>query len=354
MKLFRCRRSGDENGAALVNAARIDVPAATLEALMDAAAAVLAADSLQETFGRIARRLGELVPYDDLVLYEVDPAQAALRAVFADGAWVEEVMAESFPIGEGITGRTLRQGATANIARTDLDPDSAPVPGTPEEPEALVCVPLLVEERTIGALNLYRNGDDVAFSAREAEVIERFAAMAALAFNSARQRELLAAQARTDELTGLLNQRACHERLGEEVARADRTGNPLSVVLFDLDHFKQINDTYGHAAGDRALRAVGERLRATVRADDTVARFGGEEFALIVAGAGPAQALEAAERTRAAIAEAPVDPGRLSASAGVATYGRDGDNAQDLLEAADRALYRAKRAGRDRTCQAGE
>ena len=166
VKLFRCRRPRDENGAALVNAARVDVPAATLEALMDAAAAVLAADSLQETFDRIARRLGELVPYDDLVLYEVDPDQAALRAVFADGNWVEEVMAESFPIGEGITGRTLRLGATANIARTDLDSDSAPVPGTPEEPEALVCVPLLVEERTIGALNVYRNGDDVAFSAR--------------------------------------------------------------------------------------------------------------------------------------------------------------------------------------------
>ncbi len=319
---------------------------------MDAAAAVLAADSLEDTFGRITRQLGALVPYDDLVIYEVDRSGSTIRAVFADGSWVEEVMAESFSIDEGITGRTLRERRTLNIPRTDLDPSSETVSGTTDEPEALVCVPLVVEGRTIAALNVYRSGDDVAFSVQEAQVIERFAAMAALAFNSARHREMLRVQARTDGLTGLLNRRAYQERFAEELERALLSGRSLSVVLLDLDHFKAINDTRGHTEGDRALQAVGEQLRAAVRADDTVARLGGEEFILIMPGASTEQATEAAERMRGAVAEVAVGDRRLSASAGVATFPADGSTVERLLEVADAALYRAKRGGRDRTCTA--
>ena len=333
---------------------RVDVPAATLEALMDAAAAVLAADSLEETFGRMTGQLGALVPYDDLVVYEVDPSRTTVKPVYADGAWVEEVMAERFSIEEGITGRALRECKTTNVPRTDRDPDASHVAGTVEEPEALVCVPLIVEGETIGALNVYRTGGDVAFSARDAEVIERFGAMAALAFSSARQRELLRTQARTDPLTDLLNRRAYYERLAEELARAKRTESPLSVVLLDIDRFKPINDTYGHAEGDRVLRAVGESLRRTVRIDETVSRFGGEEFALIVAGAQPDQAVEAADRARVAIAKVTVRGNALSASAGVATWPAHGSTPDELLEAADKALYKAKHAGRDRTCAADD
>jgi hypothetical protein len=98
---------------------RVDVPAATLEALMDAAAAVLSADSLDETFGRITARLRELVPFDDLVIYEVDPTQTRLGAVFADGRWIDEVMAETFGIDEGLTGHTIRQGETVEGGSRD-------------------------------------------------------------------------------------------------------------------------------------------------------------------------------------------------------------------------------------------
>jgi diguanylate cyclase (GGDEF)-like protein len=331
---------------------RVDVPAATLEALMDAAAAVLAADSLDETFGRITGRLGELIPFDDLVVYEVDPSRTRLGAVFADGRWIDEVMAESFGIDEGLTGHTIAEGTTSNVARSDLHPASKVVPGTDQEPEALVCVPMIVEGEIIGALNVYRSGEDVAFSPQEARVIERFGAMAALAFNSARQRERLRAQARTDSLTGMLNRRAFFERITEELARGERTGTPVSVVLLDIDHFKPVNDEYGHAEGDHALQAIAARLHATVRADETVARYGGEEFALIAARADSAQAVEVAERARAAIAEVAVKGRALSASAGVATWPADADNADRLLEAADRALYAAKRSGRGRTCVA--
>jgi diguanylate cyclase (GGDEF)-like protein len=322
-----------------------------LEALMEATAAVLAADSLEDTFGRIASHLRILVPHDDLVVYEVIESGRKLRPVFARGKWADEVMAdEPFPIEEGITGAVVRDRRTSNVPRTDQHPLAQRVAGTELEPEALVAVPLLVEDRAVGALNVYRLGEDVAFSPAEAEVIERFAAMAALAFNSARQRETLRTQARTDGLTGLLNHRACHERLADEVRRAIEARRRLSVVVLDLDRFKAINDTYGHAEGDRTLRAVAEGLRASVRADDAVARLGGEEFALILPGAGPVQAMEAAERAREAVASVEVAGEPMTASAGVATCPDDSRTPGHLLELADAALYRAKHAGRDRAC----
>ena len=177
--------------------------------------------------------------------------------------------------------------------------------------------------------------------------MERFATMAALAFDSARQRDTLREQARTDGLTGLLNHRACHETLSDELAGATQAGQPLGVVVLDLDHFKSINDVYGHAEGDKVLKEVAARLRAAVRTGDTVARLGGEEFALILPGVDGDGAAEAAERARAAIAAVEVSSATLTCSAGVATFPEDAQEAARLLELADGALYLAKRSGRD-------
>ena len=148
-----------------------------------------------------------------------------------------------------------------------------------------------------------------------------------------------------DGLTGLLNHRACHERLRAALAG----GGPVAVVLIDLDHFKVINDTLGHAEGDRVLAASAERLRTVVRAGDVVGRMGGEEFVLILPGADAEAAEDCAERARAAIAELTVRGLPLGASAGVAAAPADGNEAAVLLENADAALYWAKRSGRGQT-----
>ena len=169
--------------------------------------------------------------------------------------------------------------------------------------------------------------------------------MAALAYDSARQRETLRDQVQRDALTGLLNHRASHERLRASLDQRDA----VAVVLLDLDHFKVINDTLGHAEGDRVLRACAERLRSVVRADDVVGRMGGEEFVIILPGADAEAAEDCAERARAAIAELTVRGRPLAASAGVAASPVDGDEAAVLLENADSALYFAKRSGRGRT-----
>src|SRR5215216_6389411 len=323
--------------------------ASALEALVDAAAGILAADSLSDTLGRIAHHLGELLDYDELSVYEVDRAAGMLVPVFALGAYADEVMADSFPITNGVTGWVVSNRRTRNVARADEDPLVAVVQGTEMEPESFVSVPLLVEDRVVAALNVYRIGLDKSFSDAEVAQVERFATMAALAFDSARQRDTLREQARTDGLTGLLNHRACHERLGDEVARAGALDRPLAVVVLDLDHFKMVNDAYGHAEGDKVLVAVAERLRSVVREDDHVARLGGEEFALILPGVDGALAAEAAERARAAIADVRVGGRALSCSAGVSAYPDDAGEAARLLELADGALYWAKRSGRDQS-----
>jgi diguanylate cyclase (GGDEF)-like protein len=352
--MWRLANSADrlrpEGRADKEEGSRAGASAAVLEALLDAAAAVLAADSLEDTLRRMALQLKALVPYDDLAVYELVDGGRTLSPAFAAGRWADEVMAESFSHEVGITGQVVRERVTRNVPRVDLDPAGEMVAGTAHEPEALVCVPLLVEHRAIGALNVYRLGEQAGFSATEAAVVERFAVMAALAFDAARQREVLRAQARTDGLTGLLNQHACRERLELELAGAQAAGRPLGVVAIDLDHFKSINDTYGHAEGDRMLQAVAKRLSSVVRATDVPARLGGEEFALILPGAGPAHSLESAERARSAIAEITIRGRALTASAGIATSPENSQDAGELLELADVALYAAKRAGRNR-CQ---
>ena len=167
--------------------------------------------------------------------------------------------------------------------------------------------------------------------------------------------------ANTDPLTGVHNRRFFHEILSRESERANRHHQPLSLIIMDIDHFKVINDTFGHPAGDQVLREIGRISRESIRTIDTVCRYGGEEFAIIL----PQTELEAAsliaERLRTSIAEFPFPVGeggsplKVTASLGVASRHGSGylsKQGTELIQAADRALYAAKDSGRNRTCSA--
>ncbi|HEY5947988.1 MAG TPA: diguanylate cyclase, partial [Kofleriaceae bacterium] len=169
----------------------------------------------------------------------------------------------------------------------------------------------------------------------------------------------LAQLAVTDGLTGLYNHRHLHERLSLEVERSQRSGLPLSLLMLDVDHFKQFNDTFGHPAGDEVLRQLARVLNDTRRANDVVARYGGEEFAVILVDTAKFTAAKVAERVRERIAghdfsDAAQRAGKISVSIGVATFPDDGSDAEGLVRAADTALYAAKRAGRNRVVLATE
>ena len=160
-----------------------------------------------------------------------------------------------------------------------------------------------------------------------------------------------------DPLTGLHNRRHLDERLRAELAYASRHDSPLSLLVLDIDHFKKINDTLGHAAGDAALRGLGERLHRSVRTEDVVARFGGEEFAVIARGIMAAGALLLAERMRETIAKLriPFEATTISFTVSIGIVTRDAkrpfDNVDELFKAADAALYKAKQSGRNRCVQ---
>jgi diguanylate cyclase (GGDEF)-like protein/PAS domain S-box-containing protein len=157
-----------------------------------------------------------------------------------------------------------------------------------------------------------------------------------------------------DPLTGLLNHRIFHEQLQGEVARARRHHRPMSVALLDLDHFKHVNDRYGHPAGDQVLRQVAARLTGLIREGEYLARVGGEEFAMILPETSAGGAYVAAERARRIVAATPFENvGHLTLSAGVCELG-DGGDAKQVYAQADRALYWAKAQGRNRTCRLTE
>ncbi len=169
----------------------------------------------------------------------------------------------------------------------------------------------------------------------------------------------LAQLAVTDGLTNLYNHRHFHERLTLEVERSQRSGLPLSLLMLDVDHFKQFNDTFGHPSGDEVLRQLARVLSDTRRANDVVARYGGEEFAVILVDTPKFTAAKVAERVRERVhahdfSDAAPRAGKLSVSIGVATFPDDGSDAEALVRAADTALYAGKRAGRNRVVLATE
>lgn len=164
--------------------------------------------------------------------------------------------------------------------------------------------------------------------------------------------------AQFDSLTGLYNRGTFLEQFTREVSRCARGGPAFSLAIFDLDRFKQLNDRYGHPAGDRVLKALAEVLRASIRKHDTVGRYGGEEFALLMPGTGKDTAARVAERVRRELeVRGVIVEGKridVTISGGIATYGVDGDDWDTLLSAADSALYEAKDAGRNRIFMANK
>jgi diguanylate cyclase (GGDEF)-like protein len=242
----------------------------------------------------------------------------------------------------------LREG-TVVIDELASAPGLADLALDPDLPLGSMCAaPLVFRDRLYGVLTALAYGSNV-FLPGDNAALSAYAAHAAIALFNARLVERLERQAAEDPLTGLANQRAFQRACEAEFSRAQREGGPVSIIALDLDHFKEINDLHGHPYGDDVLRGVADALRASVRPHDTVARLGGEEFAILLPGADADAAYEVAERVRTAIRQVPVEGRRLSSSGGVASDSSPGMRPAQLLQRADRALYDAKRRGRGQT-----
>ncbi|MFL5757914.1 MAG: GGDEF domain-containing protein, partial [Chloroflexota bacterium] len=215
-----------------------------------------------------------------------------------------------------------------------------------------IAAPLIADGRVLGAIVLSRRLG-IWPSATE-RILDQAAVEASAALSRATSHRTAEAQASTDALTGLPNRRYFDEYVGL-MARRRRAGDAAGVLMVDIDKFKVLNDTHGHAVGDEVLRAVAAAIVGAVREDDVPARFGGEEFVVLLRNPEPTVAVEVGERIRAAVRGLDLrhhGVAAVSVSVGVAVDdGQDG-SIEELIETADRALYRAKRAGRDRVVAA--
>ena len=240
--------------------------------------------------------------------------------------------------GGGGDERQVARGATAAASATDASASSKPGKSDKQEGGTTVL------ERFI---NVIPTGVKIALAVLAA----LFLIAAATAARSRRQLATARQRAVTDGLTGVPNRRHVDEVIERLLADSRRTRRPLSAILFDLDRFKAINDNHGHAVGDQVLRATADAVRELLRGGDHVARFGGEEFVVLLPETSGADALLVAEKMRTAIAGIELDAlegGFFTASFGVAAYPDDGASSDELFSAADEALYRAKEGGRNR------
>jgi len=220
-----------------------------------------------------------------------------------------------------------------------------------------LCIPILAQGEALGILHFQATDEFPTLADAELSLKTTFAGQVGLSVANIRLREALRTQSIKDPLTGLYNRRYLTEMLDREIRRAVRAEQSLGILMLDLDHFKKFNDTYGHDAGDTILRETAAFLSKSIRIEDIVCRFGGEEFVVILPTADLNAAHARAERIRSKLRELTVlhqgqSLGMITVSVGVSALPEHGTSAKELLEAADAALYRAKREGRDRVVNA--
>lgn len=327
-------------------------------ALSSAALALQAEHDPQRILAVIAEQLSLVVPVDDLTIYEADHANHRFTPAFATGDQVREIMAQGFSLSVGMNGWAFALGIPQNLANAGAHPAALTIPNTPFEHESLLLIPLVAGDHKLGMLNCRRMGLNQ-FTDEDLEAATLFGHTAAAAWHNAQLYQELARRAMTDGLTGLFNSRWLREAGEREIADCRRRGTALSIVLLDLDHFKAINDTGGHAAGDIVLQRVADELRRTTRAGDAAVRLGGEEFVLVLRDSDGAGATRVAAQLRRALAKVPIPAActgitEITASIGIASFPQHGDVLADLVRAADVAMYGAKRDGRDRVTLARE
>lgn len=283
------------------------------------------------------------------VLYLITPSGQDLEPRVAVG---HEPPGEPIRMGEGIAGRAAetQRPLLVEPRGEGVDPAS---PVEPPAPTALA-VPLVRGERTIGVLALYGRNVPQPFAVEDLDTLGSFAAQASVAIENVLLHQEAQRLSITDGLTGVWNRRYLSLILTKEIDRAQRFDRPLSVLMVDIDHFKRVNDDHGHLRGDEVLVELTRRMMRTLRGNiDTLARYGGEEFVIVLPETPREGARVVANKVRRAVRGRPFtsDSGpdvRLTVSIGVASFPADGQTADELLQAADGAMYRAKGRGRDR------
>jgi diguanylate cyclase (GGDEF)-like protein len=312
-------------------------------------------DVLDAALGAIA----EIAPYDFAAVSRFDPTSRRHTIRRAIGERAADFQGVSFRDNTSLTAMVVKNRHYLPY-RGEFDPKQQVVytkRANLRGMQSLLILPLIVREDAIGTLALAARARDV-FGDSLRPTLELLANHVAAALSNAALFRRLEELATTDGLTGCLNKRAFHDELEKKLRAAERFNRPLSLLVTDIDHFKRVNDTYGHAIGDVVIKELGEILKRVKRDTDVVARFGGEEFCVLCEETDTKGARLLAERIREELGATvfSTELGKLgvTASLGVATFPVDAADGGGLFEVADKALYAAKRNGRNRVCTADD
>jgi diguanylate cyclase (GGDEF)-like protein/putative nucleotidyltransferase with HDIG domain len=315
-------------------------------ALYEIAQAMGSSLGVSDTMALISSKLSNIVPFSCCALFLYNDEAETLRCRFATGVEAEVIQQLTIRNGQGLTGWVARNRRPLVNARPSTDLEAAGVPSDRTTLHSALVCPLLFNERFIGTISVYHT-EPAVYTDDHRRLLDRISEQAAAVIYNSIVFEQTQEDSLTDPLTALPNTRFMFMHLTRELARAERLKSEVSLLVMDLDNFKEINDTYGHHVGDRALRDVAGVLRTGIRPYDICVRYAGDEFIVVLSGCGG----EEAERKRLELQRA-VDglefearPGKMlpiAISVGASVFPHDGDSYETLLATADSRMYRDK------------
>lgn len=322
-----------------------------MKSLYDVVTTITGTLDLDRVLKMIVESVGRLCKASACSIMLIDEKDNTLRINASIGIPPEIVKTASRRLGEGISGKVALTGEpfyTKDITRArDM---SACNPSRYKSP-SMICVPLKARGRVIGVLNV-NDKQGGPFTPEDFNLVTLFANQAAIAIDNARLHRQVYLSSITDGLTQTHVRSYFKEKLDQMMELAKTKGITLAVIMADLDHFKKINDEYGHTAGDVVLKGVAEILRKGVRSSDLVARYGGEEFIIVLPGIPPLVAIAVCERIRSIVESTIFKEGdkeiRVTISLGLAMFPYDADTPNSLIEFADEMMYKSKNEGRNR------
>lgn len=325
-----------------------------LETMVDLGKALTATLELKEVLDVVMTAVGQLVKARVWSLLLVDEGGENLVFEVVMSPAAESLKGQRIPLGVGVAGWVAQHGEPLLIPDVRQDPRFAA--HFDEETDfvtrSIVCVPVKSSHRVLGVIELINPLEEESFGDAELRLLSAIADFSAIAIDNARNYRRIQQLVVTDDLTGLYNARHMHLLIEREVDRALRYNSPVSLVFIDLDHFKQVNDTHGHLVGSRLLAQFGHFLRNNIRKVDLAARYGGDEFVLVLPETGKAGALTLCNNLLQRLHREPLrspegEPLGVTASFGVATLPDDAASKEELIAVADRVMYEVKAATRD-------
>ncbi len=289
-----------------------------------------------------------------ILLYDEEKDTLSFKIVVGEKS--EKLKDVSFPADHGVAGLSLKTGEPVIIPDASKDERVLDLVDEKEDfkVNSIIAMPMYSKNKPLGVVELV-NADEHCFTDEKIELLKMFADFASIAVENAGYVKAVEEKSTLDDCTDLYNSRYMYTILENEIARSKRTGKPFGLVFFDLDHFKNVNDNYGHLIGSQLLREIADIIKKCVRPTDWAVRYGGDEFLFILPGAGFDITMKVTERIKEMLNSKVffVKDGyniKITASFGIAVYPDDADTVKDVIKSGDMAMYRAKESGRDKIC----